>query len=311
MPCAVPPLVFVLGPTAVGKSSLVLEHLSDACEIINGDSQQVYRRLDIGSAKPTAEQQARLPHHLIDIGDPAEQYSVGRFVREAEALIPQIIERGKIPIVLGGSGFYIRNLIYGLPEAPVASALHRDSLMRELTERGARSMHHELSRVDETSAARITPSDRYRIVRALEVYRTTGRPLSSFGVGEVPRGDYSLLIIGLQRPREELYERIERRVDSMFANRLVDEVLHILELGYTPDSPGLRGIGYRELLSGQSQSDAIETIKRNSRRYAKRQMTFFRRLPAVKWYTPDQAGEIRDVIIAHAGKITASETIWV
>lgn len=302
VPREVPPLVFVLGPTAVGKSALVLEHLSAASEIVNADSQQVYRHLDIGSAKPTAEQRALVPHHLIDICDPTEQYSVGRFVRDAEALIPQIIERGKIPIVLGGSGFYLRNLIYGLPEAPVASAPIRDSLMREFAERGARSMHYELSCVDEPSAARIALADRYRIVRALEVYRATGRPLSSFGVRRVPRGDYALLIIGLKRPREELYERIDRRVDSMFANRLADEVRHILELGYSPDAPGLRGIGYRELLRGQSQSVAIDTIKRNSRRYAKRQMTFFRRIPDVRWYTPDQAGEIRDAIIAHSGR---------
>jgi tRNA dimethylallyltransferase len=299
------PVLILFGPTASGKTNVLLRLFGSGSafprrvEIVSADSMQVYRGMDIGTAKPSAEELARLPHHLIDIRSPEEQFNAGDFVRLAEEAIVDIAGRGAFPVVAGGTGFYLKNLALGLPEAPPADAAIRAALKLELQEKGAGALMTELARFDPVSAAKIHPHDEYRLLRALEVLRLSGRPLSSFGASgsdpvnsafdsrqRCPR--FRFLTIGLFRPREELYRRIDERCAAMFSQGLPDEVRGLYEKGYTPNNPGLRAIGYREFfvedeaghfsLSGDL-AGVQALIAQNSRRYAKRQITFFASLP--------------------------------
>lgn len=292
-----PPRVLCLfGPTAVGKTDVLLGRFAGRAEVISADSMQVYRHLDIGTAKPTAAERAALPHHLIDLKDPDEQYHAGEFVTAAERLVAEITARGRLPIVAGGTAFYFRNFVFGLPGTPRGSAATRARLRERLDTEGAAALFAELSRLDPETAGRISENDTYRILRALEVYETSGRPLSSFSVPGEPRGDMDIALIGLWRPREELTARIEKRVAAMMERGLPAEVEAVCRMGYTSRSPGLRGIGYREFfafagelgcafssLSTDRLAAVAAEITASTRRYAKRQMTFFRRLPGVRW----------------------------
>jgi tRNA dimethylallyltransferase len=278
---------------------------------------QVYRGMDIGTAKPSAEERERLAHHLIDIRNPDEQFNTGDFVRLATEACGDILGRGAIPVVSGGTGFYIKNFICGLPEAPPSDPEIREQLRTELKQNGVRPLMDELAAGDPVSAGRIHINDTYRLLRALEVLRLTGLALSSFAVSggatAAPLADsvparkgtppFSFLIIALSRPRDELYRRINMRCESMFANGLPEEVKRLFEAGYTPDDPGLRAIGYREFFirddegvtpppvdgkgGGYRISGDTEGVKalvaQNSRRYAKRQLTFFSGIPGVRW----------------------------
>jgi tRNA dimethylallyltransferase len=306
------PALILFGPTASGKTEL-LERLfagpRPLCrgEIVSADSVQVYRGLDIGSAKPSAAVQAALPHHLIDICDPDEQFNAGDFVRLADQACDSIADRGGLPVVSGGAGFYLRNFVLGLPEAPPSDPLVRKTLEAEFRERGARSLMEELAACDPVSAGRIHPNDGYRLRRALEVFRSSGRPLSSFASTGVAPGNYPrrpFLILGLERPREEAYRRINERCALMFRQGLPDEVRRLHEAGYGPGDPGMRAIGYREFFieetPGQWRIDTDlakvqDLVARNSRRYAKRQITFFASIPNVTWISArgDPAEEIR------------------
>lgn len=291
-------IILIFGPTAVGKTDLLLRLFSGTAEIISADSMQVYRYMDIGTAKPGPCVRDRLPHHFIDIKNPDEQYNAGEFVQAADRLIPKIVSRGRVPVVSGGTAFYFRNFIYGLPEVPPADESQRNRLREELEAEGPEPLFRELERVDPAAAERIFPADTYRILRALEVYRLTGSPLSAFAVKEEPRGRYRFLVIGLDRPREELYRRIGRRVEEMFEAGLPGELKRILSLGYGADDPGLRAIGYREFFEMRKEGCPTlgvirERIKRNTRRYAKRQITFFKRLPGIRWFHPDDEDPIR------------------
>ena len=275
------------GPTAVGKTSLIASLPQNTFEIISADSRQVYRYLDIGTAKPEQSVLDAIPHHLIDVCNPDEQFTAGRFVRAAESLFQEIRSRNRIPIVAGGTGYYIKNLMYGLPERAGAYPAIRAEIKREIASSGIDSMFRQLESVDPVTAGRISNRDVYRIERALEVYRGTGKPLSAFRVPDIPRTDITFIPVSLTRRRDELYERINIRVDRMFRDGLMREVVSTLDRGYTIADPGLRTIGYAEILA-MTQSGCVspgmvcETIKRNTRRYAKRQMTFFRSLPAVE-----------------------------
>jgi tRNA dimethylallyltransferase len=294
------PVLILFGPTASGKTGILLELFagisSVEAEVISADSMQVYRGMDIGTAKPTAGERARLPHHLLDIRSPNEQFNAGDFVRLADEACEDISGRGKLPVITGGTGFYLKNFIQGLPQAPPSDSRIRDDLRRELRERGAASLLEELALDDPVSAARIHVNDEYRLLRALEVLRLSGRPLSSFNAkGAEGRPFYRFLIIGLARPREELYRRINLRCAAMFRQGLADEVLGLFNEGYSPKDPGLRAIGYREFfIEDQDEKeknyrlsrdlDGVQAlISQNSRRYAKRQMTFFSGIPEVKW----------------------------
>ena len=291
-----PPIIVIFGPTAVGKTEFIEALFSylENIEIINADSMQAYRRLDIGTAKPGRELRARIPHHLIDIFEPTHQYNAGQFVHLAEELIPEIRGRGNTPILCGGTAYYLRSFITGLPDSPPGNPEVRLELKREAAQKGLQALLDELERVDPATRSRVKERDTYRIVRALEVYRSSGRPLSAFTNPTEPRGDYQFLLVGLVRERGELYSRIEQRVEAMFREGLVGEVSSLLKTGLDFDDPGMRGIGYREFFELRKGCATLETvkqlIKRNSRRYAKRQITFFRSLDGVHWLDPEQVG---------------------
>jgi len=288
-----PPITVVFGPTAVGKTKFIEQLFArfENFEIINADSMQAYRRLDIGTAKPSRELRTRIPHHLIDIFEPTHQYNAGQFVHLAEELIPEIQRRGNTPILCGGTAYYLRSFITGLPDSPPGNAEIRLELKREAEQRGLRELLDELERVDPITRSRVKERDTYRIVRALEVYRSSGRPLSTFTNPTEPRREYEFLRVGLVRDRGELYSRIEQRVEAMFQEGLVGEVSSLLKMGRDFDDPGMKGIGYREFFELRKGCATLETvkqlIKRNSRRYAKRQITFFRSLDGVHWLNPE------------------------
>jgi tRNA dimethylallyltransferase len=306
------PLPILFGPTAVGKTELVdkLAESLPGLEIVNADSMQVYRRLDIGTAKPSAALRRRIPHHLIDIVDPEVQFDAGQFVRRAERAVEEIRARGGLPLLCGGSAYYLRSFLCGLAQAPASDPGLRLRLKEELSRRGLGALLEELGRVDPASRAAVAEGDAYRVLRALEVYRACGRPLSSFVNPDRPREDHRFLVLGLQRERPELYRRIDARVEGMFAAGLRQEVAGLLACGYGPADPGLRGIGYREFFLMQrgcwTQAELREAIQRNSRRFAKRQITFFKSLPGVEWLP---AGEPQQVARRIQGFLaTASAT---
>ncbi|MDR3171637.1 MAG: tRNA (adenosine(37)-N6)-dimethylallyltransferase MiaA [Treponema sp.] len=291
------PVLLLFGPTASGKTAL-LERLfvqdlpAYQAEIVSADSMQVYRGMDIGTAKPPLELRAVLPHHLIDIRDPNEQFNAGEFVRLADACCRDIAKRGGLPVISGGTGFYLKNFVLGLPDAPPSDAGIRQELKEELRCRGIATLAEELAACDPQSAGRIHINDTYRLLRALEVFRVSGRPLSSFSSTSGPRPDYRLLIMALDRPREELYRRIDERCALMFQAGLPTEVQRLHDAGFGPRDPGLRAIGYKEFFVEPEPGHyhlsedlaSVETlVARNSRRYAKRQMTYFASIPGVTW----------------------------
>jgi len=268
--------------------------------MINADSMQVYRYLDIGSAKPSRQTRERIKYHLIDLVEPSFQFNAGMFVHHTEDLIREISERRKLPVIVGGTAFYLRSFIFGLPASPTGDLKIRQELQQLYIKKGNLFLYNKLKEVDARSAEKIAAADTYRIIRALEVFQTTGKPLSSFQVPATIRKDYNFLLIGLNRERGELYKRIDSRVDRMFEQGLVKEIVTLLERGCKWDDPGMQGIGYREFFEMQKGCLSIggvrELIKRNSRRYAKRQLTFFRSLPEVLWFDPGQITEIRETI---------------
>jgi len=262
---------------------------------------QVYKYLDIGTAKPDPQTRSVLPHHLIDIKDPKEQFNAGEFVRLADKLVGDIINRGKIPVISGGTAFYLRNFIYGLPESPPGNRKVRETLKVEARKKGLSALYRELKEKDRVTAEKISPGDSYRIIRALEVIRQTGKPLSSFRIPETPRKGYSLLPIGLGRDRIDLYNRINSRVEKMFSMGLSKEIIKLMNMGYSEEDPGMQGIGYREFFIMQksgciTMTGVKDLIKRNSRRYARRQITFFKRLPEVIWIHPREEEKILKLV---------------
>ena len=258
---------------------------------------QVYRYMDIGTAKPSRELQRRIPHHLIDIRTPDQQYDVGQFVRDADQAAAEIHSRGRIPLITGGTAFYFYHFLYGLPPAPPSDPKIRDQLYLQLKQEGREKLYAQLQDHDELTAAKLHPNDTQRLLRALEVFYSSGKPLSAFDRRPELRPGYEYLVLGLRRDRQELYQRINRRVDQMWMDGLVDEVQALIARGCKADDPGMRGIGYREFFemgsAGELLYDDIKTeIKKNSRRYAKRQITFFKRIAETEWYAPSDSAEI-------------------
>jgi tRNA dimethylallyltransferase len=300
-----PVAIILVGPTASGKTALVDAVFGDSSvrkklglpevEVVSADSMQAYRGLDIGTAKPDSSLLARLPHRLIDIKDSAEQYTVGDFVHLADASCAELWAAGKLPIVAGGTGFYVKNFICGLPSAPAAEAELRQAVAAELSKNGAQALRTELLAADPASAARIHPNDLYRLTRAIEVVRSTGRPMADFASALGQRPGYRFAVFGLTRPREELNARIDSRVDAMMRSGLPGEVAALREAGHVLEEPGMQAIGYREFFelapSGEPTARELDAIaleiKKNTRRYAKRQMTFFKNLPGIEWIGPD------------------------
>ncbi|WP_026842367.1 tRNA (adenosine(37)-N6)-dimethylallyltransferase MiaA [Citrifermentans bremense] len=278
--------VIVLGgPTGSGKSDLAVKLAEEiGGEIVNADSMQVYRRLDIGTAKPSAADLARVPHHLINILDPDEDFTASDFRREATAAIADIERRGKRAIVVGGTGLYIRALLYGLVDSPTGDP----ELRRQFDDVPGEELLRRLSLVDPETAARLHPNDRIRLIRALEVYTQTGRPVSAFR-SEHAFSDvhYQALKMAIRVERQELYRRIDLRVEKMLEDGLVEEVRSLLAAGYGHELKALRSIGYKEItayLAGEMTLDeAVTLIKRDTRRYAKRQMTWFGKENDIYW----------------------------
>lgn len=295
------PVICLFGPTAVGKTDLLEEFFLQTGEIVSADSMQVYRKMDIGTAKPDPSTLKRLPHHLIDILDYKTQFNAGDFVSLAESAVKDIASRGLIPVISGGTAFYFRNLLFGLPPIPKVPGNIRDTLNKRREDEGLPALRAELLEVDPVTARRLEAGDSSRIIRALEVFKGTGKTLSSFAVPHKPREEFRCLMLGLKRERTELYKRINRRVDIMFTEGLVDEVLSLVREGASFDDPGMKGIGYSEfallLRDGcLTFEDVKDRIKQDSRRYAKRQMTFFKSLPGVEWYHPEEKEKIREGI---------------
>lgn len=283
------PILVILGPTATGKSSLAMKlaRLLGG-EIVNADALQVYRGLSIGTAKPSPEEMEEIPHHLVDILDPAERFSAGDFARRAREAISDIESRGKKALVVGGSGLYLRSLLEGMSPIPRGDEALRRELDRRTESEGLGKLHEELRGIDPETAGRLAPGDRQRILRALEVAYASGRPLSGW-IAEQPFGRDRIpaLRIGLTLPRAILYDRISERVHLMIERGWIGEVSAMLELGVEPDVPAFQAIGYRQLvrhLSGEWELDeAVDDIVRATRRYAKRQLTWFRKETDIRW----------------------------
>ena len=260
-------------------------------ELISADSIQVYRGMDIGSAKPSPALRAKITHHLIDIHDPNEQFTAGDFVREASTACEKIVQRGAIPLICGGTGFYIKNLLQGLPESPPSDHVIRQALKETFKESGAQPLLSELAEVDPLSASRIHRNDTYRIIRALEVFRACGKPLSSYAQHK-NKNAHGFLVMGLHRPRELLYERIAFRTEYMLKAGLMEEVRQLYNAGYTPCDPGLRAIGYHEFFEetspgvfklSQDEQAVSLSIVQNTKHYVKRQITYFKSIKDVLW----------------------------
>ncbi len=291
----------LVGPTGVGKTEIALE-LADllGAEIVSADSRQIYRYLDIGTAKPPPQALQRIPHHFIDILNPGEDYNAGFFARDARRVIAEIFARGRLPLVVGGSGLYVRALVDGFYDSEVRDPAVKRALHERARREGAPQLHRELASVDPETAARLHPNDTQRIVRALEVYTLTGKPFSELlHSGNVP-AEFQPIFVGLTRHRKELYDRIEARVDKMLEQGLVQEVRRLQEKGYGPHLNALQTVGYQEVfryLAGDlTEAEMVAEIKKNTRRYAKRQLTWFRRDARVEWVDLSRMGTLSDAV---------------
>lgn len=297
------PLVILLGPTAVGKSEHAIELAQRFdMEIINADSMQVYRGMDIGSAKPSPAQRELVTHHLIDIKNPDEDFSAAQFRKEALNSIASLHRKGKQPLLVGGTGLYIRALTRGLFPAPPADQRLREELKEQEKNKGKWYLHRELTKIDPAAASRIHPNDTFRVIRALEVFHLTGKSISEQHQNHQFKESYfNVLKIGLTRDRKELYDRIERRVDLMITSGLAEEVKSLLTKGYPPTIKPFQSLGYKQVLGflqGETDMDeAVQLIKRNTKRYAKRQITWFKKDAEIQWVTlPQQSPKIGEAI---------------
>ncbi len=313
LPMTKPPLIVIVGPTAVGKTEIAIQVAERwKGEIVSADSRLFYRGMDIGTAKPTLEERARVPHHLIDVADPDETWSLVRFQEAARQAIAEIHFRGHLPFLVGGTGQYVRAVTHGWspPEVPPDPRL-RSVLERLGRDRGIFWLHEKLRRLDPQAAQSIDPRNLRRTVRALEVIFTTGRPFST--QRRQTESPYHLITIGLTRPRPELYARIDARIEAMFAAGLLDEVRRLLEQGYSPHLPAMSGIGYREcvaVLQGEMTVEAAKAhMRRATRMFVRRQANWFKADdPSIHWFVvgPD----IVEQIDALLRKTTSHLTVW-
>lgn len=285
-------VIIIAGPTASGKTSLAIRlALSIGAEIVSADSIQIYRYMDIGSAKPTENEKTLVPHHMIDIRDPDEDYSVGDFVRESRAVIDLLIKKNRIPLVVGGTGLYIRGLLGGLVDLPASDKVLRERLLKIAEEGGPDALHAMLEDVDQASAARIGSQNVSRLARALEVFELTGKRMSDLINGHVfSDRPYDSLFICISPNREVLYERIDKRVENMLNTGLIEEVINLRKQGYGSDLKSMQSLGYRHasmILDEEADlREASALMKRDTRRYAKRQLTWFRSESRVEWFDP-------------------------
>lgn len=311
------PVIIIFAPTATGKTALTVKlfgkgshsFFKDRAEIISADSMAVYKYMNIGTAKPDKNLTDQIPHHLIDVVTPDIQFSVSDFVEKADIAAGGIFENGKIPVVAGGTGFYIRNFILGLPDTPESNPEIRNNLKSELEKSGIEFMYEKLKLVDPISAEKINQNDAYRILRALEVFYLTGKPRSSFELSEKLRDKYDFTTIILERDREDLYRRIDKRIDQMFSQGLSEEVESLKKMGYTKELPGMQAIGYREFFMDlKSEEEIKEKIKHDSHKYAKKQYVFMKGIPNAKtFFIPEEVEYTEEIIDYLRDKINSIE----
>ena len=287
-------IIIICGPTGVGKTGFAIELARQlGGQIVGADSMQIYRFMDIGTAKPTDAERAAVAHHMVDIVDPDQHFDAAAFGTQAHQVVQSLIQHNIVPLVVGGTGLYIKALLYGLFKSRPVEKNVRRQLQQQIEQEGPAALHARLARHDPQTAARLHPNDTYRIIRALEVLLQTGEPISrhhhSHGFQQ-PR--YLALKIGLNLPREQLYARIDARVEQMLAAGLEKEVRRLLQKGYGPDLKTMQSLGYRHMidyLQGRlSREEAVRTLKRDHRRYAKRQLTWFKADDSVQWLLPSQ-----------------------
>jgi tRNA dimethylallyltransferase len=297
-----PKIIIILGPTAVGKSEIALELAQEThAEIINADSQQVYRHMDIGTEKPSQADREIVRHHVIDAVNPDEEFNVAMFCQLATASVTDIRSRGRNIIVCGGTGLYIKALTRGLFVGPAQDMRVREGLRAEIEAHGLGALYARLEQIDPAATSWIHPNDRQRIIRALEVYELTGKPMSEWQKAHAfAERPYDTFTVGLHRERAELYDRINRRSEKMIKEGLLDEVSSLVESGYGLDLKPLRSVGYRHMglvLKGEmSLDDARELMKRDTRRLAKRQLTWFRGEDEIQWHHPNDKENILRVV---------------
>ena len=298
-------IIAIAGPTAVGKTKFAIEIAKKFNgEIVSCDSMQLYKYMDIGSAKPTTDELAQVPHHLVDIIDPRDDFSVAQYQILAKNAISDIISRGKLPVISGGTGLYLNSLLY---EMDFSKSPDNDNFRKELEqisrESGGDVLHEMLRKQDPMAAERIHPNNTKKIIRALERLHEGEGSVKPFEQVRQETADYEPILIGLTRDRAELYERINRRVDILMSRGLADEVFRLIRMGLTADHISMKAIGYKELISyfnGEYPLEkAIENVKKNTRHYAKKQLTWFRRYDKIKWYNiseyPDDAAAIEGI----------------
>lgn len=288
-------VVVIVGPTAVGKTKISIEVAKRINgEIISADSMQIYKYMNIGTAKPTAVEMQGIPHHLMDIIEPCEEYSVARYKEMALECIEKIITNDKIPIIVGGTGLYVNSIIENIEfTETVTDWTYREELQKRAERDGIDILYQELRKVDEEASKKINSNDLRRIIRALEVFKFTGKPISYHQkISKLKEPLYDFIIFGLTTERQTLYDRINNRVDKMFEEGLVDEVKSMINMGINMNCTAMQGLGYKETveyLNGfKSFEEIVEIIKRDTRRYAKRQLTWFRRNNNIKWIEIEQ-----------------------
>ncbi len=292
------PVVVIVGPTAVGKSRIAVEVAKVfETEVLTADSRQVYRGMDVGTDKPASEERQAVPHRLIDLVDPDESFNAGLYRRQAIDEIERLYRDCRLPLVVGGTGLYVRTLLKGLCDAPPADPIVRAALRQEAEDQGSDRLYARLVDVDPVIAARLHPRDESKVIRALEVYQLSGRRMSDFqqehGFAERP---FATLMIGLNRDRDMLYRRIEGRIDWQMAHGLIEETKRLLAQGYQRDSAAMKGLGYRQVaehLAGEyDAAEMVRRFKRDTRHFSKRQMTWFRKEPGIQWLMIEESESV-------------------
>ncbi len=297
-------IVVICGPTGIGKTGLAiwLANRFDG-EIVGADSMQIYRYMDIGTAKPDEKERKSAVHHMINVVDPDEDFDAAKFAVMADVAVKEIAGKGKLPIVAGGTGLYIKALLHGLfRQGRAADKTIISKLEAELTEKGAVFLHQKLENVDKDAAERIHPNDSFRVIRALEVFQSTGRTLSSFQKEhKFAVNRYDALKLGLYMDRKQLYRRIEQRIDAMMEHGLIEEVKTLITMGYSCEFKSMQSLGYRHICDffnkGISFEETVRLLKRDTRRYAKRQFTWFGKDKEIIWIKPGERGKAEQYIM--------------
>jgi tRNA dimethylallyltransferase len=303
------PVVVIVGPTAVGKSRVAIEVAKAfETEVLTADSRQVYRGMDVGTDKPSTQERQAIPHRLIDLVDPDEQFNAGLYRRQAVDEIERLYRDCRLPFVVGGTGLYVRTLLKGLCDAPQAEPIVRAALRQEAKDQGYDRLYARLVDVDPVAAARLHPRDESKVIRALEVYQLSGRRMSEFqekhGFAERP---YSALVVGLNRDRDALYRRIEERIDWQLAHGLIEETQQLLAQGNQRNSAAMKGLGYRQVaghLAGEyDAAEMVRRFKRDTRHFSKRQMTWFRKEPGIQWLTIGESESVQHTAARVIGQV--------